>query len=148
MPVHGTVEAVLDTLEGAKDVARAIRQSGYLLEKSDLKRLLADLTASVSEAKMELSLLQDVIEEKDAELIRMHEAIVYRGNLKRRGDGYYKTLDGRPFGQPYCSYCWEKDSQLFHLHNKILSRDTRTCPHCKNEFQAVRTPFLEAAHVA
>ena len=97
---------------------------------------------------MELSLLQDVIEEKDAELIRMHEAIVYRGNLKRRGDGYYKTLDGRPFGQPYCSYCWEKDSQLFHLHNKILSRDTRTCPHCKNEFQAVRTPFLEAAHVA
>ena len=51
MPVHGTVEAVMDTLEGAKDVARAIRQSGYLLEKSDLKRLLADLTASVSEAK-------------------------------------------------------------------------------------------------
>ena len=33
MPVHGTVEAVMDTLEGAKDVARAIRQSGYLLEK-------------------------------------------------------------------------------------------------------------------
>ncbi|MEC9255741.1 MAG: hypothetical protein VX771_08075, partial [Pseudomonadota bacterium] len=69
MPVHGTVEAVIDPLDGAKDVARAIRQSGYLLEKSDLKRLLADLTASVSEAKMELSLLQDVIEEKDAELI-------------------------------------------------------------------------------
>ncbi|MEC8102905.1 MAG: hypothetical protein VX133_04120, partial [Pseudomonadota bacterium] len=62
MPVHGTVEAVMDTLEGAKEVAKVIRQSGYLLEKSDLKRVLADLTASVSEAKMELTLLQDVIE--------------------------------------------------------------------------------------
>ncbi|WP_300426834.1 hypothetical protein [Thalassolituus sp.] len=148
MSAHGTVSAVLETLEGAQDVAKAIRSSGYLLDKNDLKRLLADLSASISETKMELTLLQGVIEEKDAELIRMHEAQVYRGNLKRRGDAYYKTLDGRPFGQPYCSYCWESDQKLFHLHNKILVRDSRICPHCKNEYQAVRTPFLEAANVA
>lgn len=78
MPVHGTVSAVIQTLEGAQDVAKAIRQSGYLLDKSDLKRLLADLSASISETKMELTLLQSVVEEKDAELIRMHEAQVYR----------------------------------------------------------------------
>jgi len=148
MPAHGTVFAVQETLEGAKDVAKAIRQSGYLLDKNDLKRLLAELTASVSEAKMELSLLQEVIDEKDAELLRMHEALIYRGNLRRRGDAYYKTLDGRPYGQPYCSYCWEKDSQLFHLHNRILNRDSRICPHCKNEYQAIRTPFLDTDKVA
>ena len=148
MPAHGTVSAVQETLEGAKDVAKAIRQSGYLLDKNDLKRLLAELTASVSEAKMELSLLQDVIDEKDAELIRMHEALIYRGNLRRRGDAYYKTLDGRPYGQPYCSYCWEKDSHLFHLHNRILNRDSRICPHCKNEYQAIRTPYLDTDKLA
>jgi len=148
MSAHGTVSAVLETLDGAQEVAKAIRSSGYLLDKNDLKRLLADLSASISETKMELTLLQGVIEEKDAELIRMHEAQVYRGNLKRRGDAYYKTLDGRPFGQPYCSYCWESDNRLFHLHNRILAREVRLCPHCKNEYQAIRTPFLEADKMA
>jgi hypothetical protein len=148
MPAHGTVSAVIQTLEGAQEVAKAIRQSGYLLDKNDLKRLLADLSASISESKMELTLLQSVIEEKDAELIRMNEAQVYRGNLRRRGDAYYKTIDARPYGQPYCSYCWEKDNQLYHLHNRILSRDTRVCPHCKNDYQAVRTPFLDADKIA
>lgn len=148
MPAHGTVSAVLESLNGAQDVAKAIRSSGYLLEKNDLKRLLAELTASISETKMELTMLQSVIEEKDAELIRMHEAQIYRGSLRRRGDAYYKTLDNRPFGQPYCSYCWEKDSKLFHLHNRILNREVRLCPHCKNEYQAIRTPFLDADKVA
>ncbi|MAE20891.1 MAG: hypothetical protein CMK92_00510 [Pseudomonas sp.] len=148
MSSHGTVAAVLDRLEGAQTVAKAIRQSGYLLEKHDLKRLLAEMTAAVSEAKMELSMLQGAVDEKDAELIRMHEAQIYRGNLRRRGDAYYKTLEGRPYGQPYCSYCWEKDQALYHLHNRILNRDSRICPHCKNEYQAIRTPFLEAAQTA
>ena len=129
-------------------MARALRSSGFNPDKNEQKRLLAELAGSVSETKMELALLQTIIEEKDAELLRMNEAFVYRGNLRRRGDGYYKTLDGRPYGQPYCSYCWEKDSELFHLHNRILSRDVRVCPHCKNEYQAVRTPFLEADKVA
>tara|TARA_B100001250_G_scaffold324155_1_gene287681 strand:- start:1180 stop:1662 length:483 start_codon:yes stop_codon:yes gene_type:complete len=145
---HGTVASALRSLEGAQEVARALRSSGFNPDKNEQKRLLAELAGSVSETKMELALLQTIIEEKDAELLRMNEAFVYRGNLRRRGDGYYKTLDGRPYGQPYCSYCWEKDSELFHLHNRILSRDVRVCPHCKNEYQAVRTPFLEADKVA
>ena len=145
---HGTVASALRSLEGAQDVARALRTAGFSPDKNELKRLLAELAGSVSETKMELSMLQTIIEEKDTELRRMNEALIYRGNLRRRGDGYYKTLDGRPYGQPYCSYCWEKDSELFHLHNRILSRDVRICPHCKNEFQAVRTPFLDADKVA
>lgn len=145
---HGTVASALRSLEAAQDVARALRTAGFTPDKHEQKRLLAELAGSVSETKMELSMLQTIIEEKDAELLRMNEALVYRGNLRRRGDGFYKTLDGRPYGQPYCSYCWEKDSQLFHLHNRILSRDVRVCPHCKNEYQAVRTPFLEADKVA
>ncbi len=144
---HGTVASALRSLEGAQEVSRALRSAGFSPDKNEQKRLLAELAGSVSETKMELSMLQTIIEEKDAELLRMNEALVYRGNLRRRGDGYYKTLDSRPYGQPYCSYCWEKDSQLFHLHNRILSRDVRVCPHCKNEYQAVRTPFLEADKV-
>ncbi|MDF1764040.1 MAG: hypothetical protein P1U57_11570 [Oleibacter sp.] len=143
MAIPGSIEGVMQSLEGAQDVAKAIRLSGYLLEKNDLKRLLADLTATVSETKMSLSLLQDAIGEKDKELIRMNEALFYKGNIRRRGDGYYKTFENRPYGQAYCSYCWEKDHQLFHLHNRILNRDVRMCPHCKNEYQAIRTPYLD-----
>ncbi|MCD8522079.1 MAG: hypothetical protein LRY66_06875 [Saccharospirillaceae bacterium] len=148
MPGQGTVEDVLRSLNFAQDVGKQIRDAGYVLDKTELKRLLAELTSAVASSKMELALLQGVCEARDEELIRLHEALVYKGNLRRRGDGYYKTLDGRPYGQPYCSYCWESKQQLLHLHSRILSKDIRICPGCKNEYQAIRTPYLEADGMA
>jgi|TARA_R110001583_G_scaffold191254_1_gene356229 hypothetical protein len=148
MAGHGKVSSVLDCLQGALEIARLFRASGYVLDKSEMKRLLAELVGSISEAKMELSILQGNVEDKDAELIRLNEVLTYRGNMRRRGDAYYRTLDSKPYGQPYCSYCWEKDSQQYHLHNRILSKEVRVCPHCKNEFQAARTPYFEADKLA
>lgn len=144
MPGQGTVEDVLRSLNFAQDVGKQIKDANYSLERIELKQLLAELTAAIASSKMELSLLAGVCEARDAELIRMNEALVYKGNLRRRGDGYYKTVDGRPYGQPYCSCCWERDQKLIHLHSRILSKDVRVCPHCKNEYQALRTPYLEA----
>lgn len=144
MPAQGTVEDVLRCLNAAQETAKKIKEANYQLDKADMKMLLADITAAVATGKMELSLLQGVCEARDAELIRLNELLQYRGNLRRRGDGYYKTLEGRPYGQPYCSYCWEGKQQLLHLHNKIFSKDVRICPNCKNEYQAARTPYLEA----
>lgn len=144
MPGQGTVEDVLRSLNFAQDVGKQIKDADYRLDKTELKQLLAELTAAIASSKMELSLLQGVCEARDAELIRLNEMLVYKGNLRRRGDGYYKTLDGRPYGQPYCSYCWENGQKLLHLHNRILSKEVRVCPGCKNEYQAARTPYLEA----
>ncbi len=144
MPGQGSVEDVMRSLNFAQDVSKQIKEANYQMDRIELKRLLAEMTAAVASSKMELSLLQGVCEARDAELIRLNEALVYRGNLRRRGDGYYKTLDGRPYGQPYCSYCWEHDNKLLHLHSRILSKDVRICPCCKNEYQAIRTPYLEA----
>lgn len=148
MAGQGTVEDVMYSLNYAQKIGMRIKEARYQLEKPELKMLLADLTAAIANSKMELSLLQGVCEARDAEILRLHEVSLYRGNLRRRGDGYYKTLEGgRPYGQPYCSYCWESESKMLHLHNKIFSKDVRTCPHCKNEYQAIRTPFIEAAGV-
>lgn len=145
---HGTIEAVLQSLDTAQDVANHIRKEGYVLERDEMKGTLSEFTASISETRMQLSLLQAAMGEKNKQLLRLQEAAFYKANVRRRGDGYYKTIDNRPYGQPYCSYCWEKDQQLFHLHNRILNKDVRVCPHCKNEYQAVRTPFLEAEKLA
>lgn len=144
MPGYGKVSAVMRSLNGANDIGKHIREANFMLEKVELKRQLADLSGYISVAKMELNLLQESIEEKDSELLRQAEMLAYRGNLRRRGDAYYKTLDGRPYGQAYCSYCWEAEQKLYHLHNRVLSNDIRICPHCKNEFQFSRTPYIEA----
>lgn len=144
MAGQGNVADVMRSLNFAQDVSRKIKDSKFDMDKAELKTLLADLTAAIACSKMELSMLQAVCEARDAELIRMNELLVYRGNLRRRGDGYYKTLEGRPFGQPYCSFCWEGNQKLIHLHSKIFSKDVRVCPCCKNEYQSVRTPYLEA----
>ena len=145
MASQGDIEDVLQALNHTQKLATRIKNAGYVMDKADLKQLLADMTASIATSKLELSLFKDVCSARDAELKRINEVLVYRGNLRRRGDGYYKTLEtGRPYGQPYCSYCWENEQKMLHLHNKILSRSVRICPQCKNEYQAERTPFLEA----
>ena len=144
MPGYGKVSAVLRSLNGASEIGKEIRDANFILERMEMKKHLTDLTAYLSVAKMELALLQESIEEKDAELLRQAEALAYRGNVKRRGDGYYRTVDNRPYGQPYCSNCWENDQKLIHLHNRVLSNDIRICPCCKNEYQNARTPYIEA----
>lgn len=147
MSGKGSVEDVMRSLQYAQDIGKRIKDARYDMNKADLKYLLADLTSAIASSKMELSLLQNVCEARDAELYRMNDVLLYKGNLRRRGDGYYKTLDGRPYGQPYCSYCWESDFKMLHLHNRILSKDVRLCPCCKNEYQAIRTPFLESSGI-
>ncbi len=144
MPGYGKVSAVLRSLNGASEIGKEIRDANFILERMEMKKHLTDLTAYLSVAKMELALLQESIDEKDAELLRQAEALTYRGNVKRRGDGYYRTIDNRPYGQPYCSFCWENDQKLIHLHNRVLSNDIRICPCCKNEYQTARTPYIEA----
>src|SRR5690606_187093 len=107
MPGQGTVEDVVRCLNFAQDVGKQIKAASYALGNAERKMLEDDLAAAGAAPKMELSLLQGVCEARHAELIRMNEVLVFKGNFRRRGDGYYKTLDGRPYGQPYCSYCWE-----------------------------------------
>jgi hypothetical protein len=144
MSGQGRVEDVLRSINFAQEIGRRIKDAGYELGKAELKTLLADLTSAIASSKMELSLLQGVCQARDAELVRMNEMLQYKGNLKRRGDAYYRTYDNRPYGQPYCSYCFEHDNKMLHLHSRILSKEVRVCPQCKNEYQAARTPYLEA----
>ncbi len=144
MSNRNSVESVMRSFQYVQEVGLSIKDANYEMDKADLKYLLANLTSAIATSKMELTLLQAECEVRNAELIRMHEVLLYKGNLRRRGDGYYKTLNGQPYGQPYCSHCWESDFKMLHLHNRILSKDVRVCPSCKNEFQAIRTPFLES----
>lgn len=144
MAGQGRLSDIMRSLNQANEVGLRIRSAGFVLEKSDMKAMLAELAGSISEAKMELGILQGYLQDKDVELKTMGELLHTKANLRRRGDGYYKSREGRPYGQPYCSYCWEHEHKLMHLHNRILKKDVRICPHCKNEYQAQRTPYLEA----
>ncbi|WP_221799814.1 hypothetical protein [Oceanobacter mangrovi] len=144
MAGQGRLSDILRSLNQANEVGFRIREAGFVLEKAELKTLLAELTGAISEAKMELGIMQGHLQDKDAELKAMGELLHAKANLRRRGDGYYKSRDGRLYGQPYCSYCWEGEQKQYHLHNRILKKDVRICPHCKNEYQAQRTPYLDA----
>lgn len=146
---RGTVASVLRSLNASYELAQQVRQQGYVLPKSDMKRTLAEFSGHVSEAKMDLNFLQENIQEMQTEMQRLLEIQAYRGNLRRKGDAYYRTLESnnQPFGQPFCSYCWEHDHLHIHLHNKVFSKDVRVCPKCKNEYQAARTPFFDVDSV-
>jgi hypothetical protein len=144
MAGQGRLSDILRSLNQANEVGRMIREAGFQLDKNEMKRCLAELAGSISEAKMELGILQGHLLDKDAELKAMGELLHTKASLRRRGDAYYKSRDNRPYGQPYCSYCWENENKLIHLHNRIFKKDVRLCPHCKNEYHATRTPYLEA----
>lgn len=146
---RGTVAGILRSLNASYELAQQVRQQGYVLPKADMKRTLAELSGHVAEAKMDLNFLQENIQEMHAEMQRLTEIQAYRANLKRKGDAYYRTLESnnKPFGQPFCSYCWEHEQAHIHLHNKVFSKDVRICPKCKNEYQAARTPFFDADQI-
>lgn len=144
MAGQGRLSDILRSLNQANDIGLRIRSAGFVLDKPDMKACLAELAGAISEAKMELGILQGHLQDKDAELKAMGERLHTKAILRRRGDAYYKSKDNQVYGQPYCSYCWESGQKLFHLHNRIFKKDVRICPHCKNEYQAARTPFLDA----
>lgn len=74
MPDIATISAVLSSLKTATDIAKYFRESGFSLEKAEMKLKVADLVNALAEAKLELAQVQDVMVQKDHQIAELRQA--------------------------------------------------------------------------
>lgn len=74
VPDIATISAVLSSLKTATDIAKYFRESGFSLEKAEMKLKVADLVNALAEAKLELAQVQDVMVQKDHQIAELRQA--------------------------------------------------------------------------
>jgi len=127
-----SIATALTGLKNAMDVVTRISRSDLSLERSELKARLVDVVEELSEARLVLMETQQHIRDRDAEIERLRAAFKLKDEVVRHMDAYFsKSADGKPTGDPYCMYCFERDGLLYHL-TEDMRFHHRTCPNCKH----------------
>jgi len=133
MPDATSIIATLAAIKNSIDIAKAVKDANYDLDKAILKEKIVILVDSLLEAKLQVGETLDLIQEKDKEISRLESLLSFKSNLIPK-DGKYYELDnnGNFTGEPYCQKCWEVEKLAVHL--KHIEEQYYICPHCKNNY--------------
>jgi uncharacterized paraquat-inducible protein A len=139
-----TVTSALSGIKAAVEIVKVIRDADVSLEKAEIKLKLAELVGTLADVRMELSLIQETIIEKDRRIKELEGAFESKSKLVQHEDGYYEAdATGAPSGKPYCMRCWEVDHQKRNLLNESMNVHANICPACNTKYQRRRTlPIL------
>lgn len=141
------ITAALGGLKAASDIIRAVSSADKALALSDLKMRLADAQTAVADARHGLLDVQESVDQKDAEIRRLNEALANRTKVMKVQDAYY-AIDAQEaaVGDPFCMRCFEADHKLFHLSFSAFTNEPNTCQVCKAKYTRGLTPRKAAAH--
>src|SRR5258708_2315587 len=111
-----TLTALLGSVKHATDIAKALRDAGSSLERAEMKLKMADLMESLADARISAIEIQDTIREQSKEIERLEEAFRFKEKLIRVHDAFFEIDEvGEPFGEPYCTRCWEVNHRAIHI---------------------------------
>lgn len=145
MPEPTSIVAMIAAIKHSFDVIKAVKEADYDLDKSILKEKIAVLVDSLLEAKIQASETLDVIQEKDKRIAELENALELKPKLIRFKSAYYEMDENsNPFGDSYCSHCWEINHKAVHLHEPTHKNKSRICPLCKNEYDRYASYPIEA----
>ena len=135
MPDIGSLSAAIGGLKTATDIAQYLRSTENAYQTADLKLQIADLVDALATAKLSLAEVQKALAAKDAEIQRLNDALKLKDEVVRYQDAYYKVdAQGRPVGDPFCSFCYESRYTLVHINQNPRVRTESLCPSCKSVF--------------
>lgn len=137
-----TITTTLGAITNAIAIAKTIKNTDSTLEKAELKLKIAELMESLADAKISVSEFQDIVKEKDKKIAELEGILTFKSKLTRHLSAYYETdQNSKPFGDPYCSNCWETSYKAVHLHESHNDYEVNLCPFCKTEYNAHFTPI-------
>lgn len=132
------VVATISAVSAALGLAKEIREIDAQFDKAELRLKIADLTISLSEAKLGLQDVAEQIREKDAEISRLSKLLEFReAKLSDQGEfRYFANEEGGPKGFPICPRCEKKGDfhSLVQDRSKGAGSATYVCPTCKANF--------------
>ena len=141
-----SISTVLTSIKTATEIAKLIRESDSSLEKAELHLKISEIMMALADARMDLVNVQETLLQKDKEICTLKDAIQIKESVTKHQDAYYKISEtGKPFGEPFCIFCWEIDMKLVHLKTNSLNHRAKECPKCKNSYQARLTSKIAEA---
>lgn len=136
MPDIPSISAALSSIKTASQIVKMIRESDYSLEKAEAKLQIAELMDSLADTKINLSAIQDKVNEKDARIVELEKALEFKGKTIRENEVYYMIdVEGQPTGDPFCPNCIEVESKYVHLIQNVRPTNQSICPKCETIFK-------------
>jgi len=125
-----SISTLLSSLKTATDIAKIIKESDVSLEKAESKLKLAELISALADAKIEVTEIQQVLLDKDAELRALKTQLEVKSKLKWEKP-YYWLIESSQKDGPYCQHCYDKNHELIRLQG---SGGYWECKACKSSY--------------
>ena len=109
------VTAILTGVKNATDIAKLIKDSGASLEAAEVNLKLVEIISALTEAKIEISVVKEVILEKDEEIKRLQAQINLKEHLIWEEPYYFVLTENGNKDGPYCQKCNDSDKKLIRL---------------------------------
>jgi hypothetical protein len=133
MPDLAPIQAALASIKVATDIAKFLRSANLSLEKAESKMKLAELMESLSQVRIEIAGIQEVIIAKDQRIRELQQVADVTKRLKYEAP-FYWLADGDRREGPFCQQCWDKDGKLIRLQRASFV-GSWSCMTCKNLFR-------------
>ena len=131
------IPAALTALSPAITVVKQLKEIDLKVDEATFKLNIAEATAALAQAKLELLDAQEVIRAKDRELAELRGAMKFRSdNLTRHKGLSYEQKDGKPIGVPYCPSCEDEGQHIRLVHFFAEPGMPWKCPKCKVDMQS------------
>jgi hypothetical protein len=130
------IAAVAAALNLAKELVGVNKAFG----EAEFKLKIAELTTSLSTAKMALSDAQEELQKKEAENASLRKSFEFRGELiEIKGFKYRKGKERQAVGAPFCPRCEQNVGKFYQLTKRHKPGVPFACPNCDAEYTGVAT---------
>ena len=129
MPDISTISTILGSVKTATEIAKLLKNSDLSFEKAEMKLKLAELISALADAKMEVSVIQELILQKDLEIRQLQEKIDTQEKMTFEKPYYWK-INGAEKEGPFCQHCYDKDGKIVQLQDG--ENGCWNCTICKN----------------
>ena len=87
----------------------------------------------MSDAKVEITNIQQQLLEKDEQIRNLNEQIAVKGKLQYEPPYYWLAEDENKDG-PFCQSCYDKDNKFIRLYETYDNKGVWNCKVCKNTY--------------
>ena len=127
------ISAVVGSIKAATDIARLLKDSTTSLEQAEVKMKLAELISALADAKIEMAAIQELLLEKESEIVALNEKLEIKDNIVWEKP-YYFLVKGSQKDGPYCQHCYDSEKSLIRLQQPATtSPGLWQCHKCGNK---------------
>jgi hypothetical protein len=126
------LRSAIASLTAATQIAGFLRDSELSLPKDEMRLKLAELTAAIAEAKLQMADIASVVSEKDQAIKFLQDKVNQAEELVFE-NSFYWSLKGDKKDGPFCPQCWDHDHRKMRLYN--MAHAYWMCRSCNNSYK-------------